>query len=183
MMRDIIQHGIHGEYVSSVKPHDMIGMPEYCHFTSPIRRLSDCICHYLLKYIYYKNKNYSFKQPFDEDELSLLSSKCLAASKKDKKIQFMDKKFRMIQAIDKFIRENESTTIHYHYNGYTGLFINLTICGINEMNIYMSYVIRIRNFDKKFNINQIYSAPITRVNCYMRFDENTIPELEQHVLS
>ena len=49
MLQDIIQNGIQGEYVSSIQSHDLVGMPEYCHFTSPIRRLSDCICHYLLK--------------------------------------------------------------------------------------------------------------------------------------
>ena len=95
----------------------------------------------------------------------------------------MDKKFRMIQAIDNIIRKDKSAIIHYHFNEYTGLFLNLTICGVNDMNIYMSYVLRVRNFEKTFNKKQIYSVRITRVNCYMKFDENTIPELEQHVLN
>ena len=51
LLNEIIVNGIQADYISTVKPHDLVGSPEYCHFTSPIRRLSDCVCHYLLKYI------------------------------------------------------------------------------------------------------------------------------------
>ena len=52
LLNEIITNGIKAEYISTVKPHDLVGSPEYTHFTSPIRRLSDCVCHYLLKYIH-----------------------------------------------------------------------------------------------------------------------------------
>ena len=62
LLNEIIVNGIKAEYISTVDSHDLVGAPEYCHFTSPIRRLSDCICHYLLKYIHLKktNPNYLF---------------------------------------------------------------------------------------------------------------------------
>ena len=37
--------------------NDLVSMPEYAHFTSPIRRMSDCVCHYLLKFIYLRKEN------------------------------------------------------------------------------------------------------------------------------
>ena len=52
LLNEIIMNGIQAEYLSQNRSHDLVGMPEYSHFTSPIRRLSDCVCHYLLKYIY-----------------------------------------------------------------------------------------------------------------------------------
>ena len=82
MIKEIITNGIQADYLSNVESHDLVGMPEYCHFTSPIRRLADCICHYLLKYIHLKGK---VECPFDEMELMLLADQCVRATKTDKK--------------------------------------------------------------------------------------------------
>ena len=43
LLNEIIVNGIKAEYLSSVQSHDLVGAPEYCHFTSPIRRLTDCV--------------------------------------------------------------------------------------------------------------------------------------------
>ena len=48
-MNRIIDEGIKAEYLSNESSHDLVGMPIYCHFTSPMRRVSDCICHFLIK--------------------------------------------------------------------------------------------------------------------------------------
>ena len=56
MITEIITKGIKADYLSNSESHDLVGMPEYCHFTSPIRRLADCICHYLLKYIHLRTQ-------------------------------------------------------------------------------------------------------------------------------
>ena len=80
--------------MSKVKSHDLVGSPEYCHFTSPIRRISDCICHYLLKYIYLREQNCELEVPFTNKQLEKHSSNCVKLTKKMKNIQYMDIKFR-----------------------------------------------------------------------------------------
>jgi exoribonuclease R len=59
LLKEIITNGIRADYMANIESHDLVGMPEYCHFTSPIRRLSDCVCHYLLKFIYFTPFNIS----------------------------------------------------------------------------------------------------------------------------
>ena len=181
MLQEIITNGIRADYISSISPHDLVGMPEYCHFTSPIRRLSDCVCHYLLKYIYFKNKNY--KIPFNEEKLNSLSVKCLNANKKDKKNQYLDIKFRLLQVMNNMIYNNKFINIEYYITSYSGLFLNIIICKIDNFNIHMSYTLRIRNYTKEINPKEKHSLNITHVNCFEKYDQNTIPELDLHILN
>ena len=179
MLQEIITNGIRAEYLSTIESHDLVGMPEYCHFTSPIRRLSDCVCHYLLKDIYFKNRNVINKIPFNQDDLNKLAIKCVNANKKDKKNQYLDIKFRLLQVMANLINYNEKITIQYYITGYSGLFLNLIICKIDNFNVHMSYTLRIRNYNKTINPKEKFELIITQVNCFIKFDENTIPELDQ----
>ena len=181
MLQEIITNGIRADYISSIAPHDLVGMPEYCHFTSPIRRLSDCVCHYLLKYIYFKNKNYNI--PFNEESLNSLSIKCLNTNKKDKKNQYLDIKFRLLQVMNNMIYINKLINIEYYITSYSGLFLNVIICKIDNFNIHMSYTLRIRNYMKEVNPKEKHNLTITNVNCFTKYDQNTIPELDSHILN
>ena len=95
-------------------------MPEYCHFTSPTRRVADCICHYLLKYIHLRP---NVDCPFGENELGLLENSCLMTTKKDKKNQYLDIKFRLLQVMSKILEKNSKITIEYYITSYKGLFL------------------------------------------------------------
>ena len=68
--------------MSNAESHGLVGIPEYCHFTSPIRRVADCICHFLLKYIHLTP---NVDCPFGENELVTLANLCLITTKKIKK--------------------------------------------------------------------------------------------------
>ena len=124
----------------------MVGAPEYCHFTSPIRRLSDCVCHYLLKYIYLKNK-IDIEVPFSNDDLVKYSNSCMRITKLMKNIQYKDNKFRLIQVMGSLLICEEPVKIGYYVSSYTGLFLNIIINSINEHTIYISYTLRINNLE------------------------------------
>ena len=181
LLREIITNGIRADYMSNVEAHDLVGMPEYCHFTSPIRRLSDCVCHYLLKYIFFKHKKPDLV-PFSEVELDFFTTKCLNVSRTDKKIQYLDTKFRLLQVMDNMIFTNKKIDIEYYITSYSGMFLNIIICKINRFRVHMSYTLRTRDYAKDVNPSIKHFLCITHVNCFTKYDENTIPELDKHVL-
>lgn len=179
MIKEIITNGIQADYLSNVESHDLVGMPEYCHFTSPIRRLADCICHYLLKYIHLKGK---VECPFDEMELMLLADQCVRATKTDKKNQYLDIKFRLLQVMYKLVERNSSILIEYYITSYKGLFLNLIICKIQQYNVHMSYTLRVPDYKKEINPKIRNSLIITKINCFTKYDQGTIPELDNELL-
>lgn len=181
LLNEIITNGIKAEYLSQNNSHDLVGMPEYSHFTSPIRRLSDCICHYLLKYIYLRKNNNNLIIPFSNDDLNILSNKCLYTSKNMKKIQYKDIKFRLIHTMHNMLLTRENITLTYFITSYSGLFLNIIICKIDDHDVHISYTIRTRRFNGEIN-NSHNSVKITRVNCLQTYDEGSIPELERHIL-
>ena len=179
MIKEIITNGIKADYLSNSESHDLVGMPEYCHFTSPIRRVADCICHYLLKYIHLRP---NVDCPFDENELGLLANSCLMTTKKDKKNQYLDIKFRLVQGMSKIFEKNPNITIEYYITSYKGLFLNLIISKIDEYNVHMSYTLRVSNYKKEINSKEKRSLKISEVNCFTKYDQGTIPELDNELL-
>jgi len=179
MLKDIVTNKIQANYQSQVHAHDLVGLPEYCHFTSPMRRMSDCVCHFLLKYIHLRRMK-QLPCPFDEKELDDISQQCYHAVKQDKKNQYLDTKFRILQSMVCYLQTHESLKLKYYETSYTGLFLNLTICGIDEHDVYFSYTLRRKYVD--FVVaqqSQIQEVMITKVYSGMKFDEGTIPELDR----
>ena len=178
LLNEIIVNGIKAEYISTVNPHDLVGAPEYSHFTSPIRRLSDCVCHYLLKYIHLKNANPYLQVPFSNDQLKKYSNDCLKLTKVIKNIQYKDTKFRLIQTMSMMLLTCESIDIVYYVTSYTRGFLNIIINKINEHTVYLSYTLRINDIQTEYILKEEKQLAITEVNCLGKFDEGSIPELD-----
>ena len=179
LLNEIIVNGIQADYISTVKPHDLVGSPEYCHFTSPIRRLSDCVCHYLLKYIHLKPNNPAMPIPFTNQQLEIYSSNCMQISKSIKNIQYKDTKYRLLQTMNTMLLTRPALTIQYYVTGYVKCFFNIIICSINEHKVYLSYTLRIPILVKECVIKEIKTLEITEVNYTNKFDEGSIPELDR----
>jgi exoribonuclease R len=184
LLHEIITNGIHADYMNTVSSHDLVGSDEYTHFTSPIRRVSDCICHYLLKYIHLKKYNIDLEIPFDLDKLQELSQKCVIETKKIRKIQYKDDKFRLIQIMNFLLLDYEYIKLSFYITGFKQPFLNIIINQINEHNIYISYTLKINNnnnyiHDPKF----IHNLNITFVNIPGKFDEGSIPELDNYIFN
>ena len=178
LLNEIIVNGIQAEYISSVKSHDLVGSPEYCHFTSPIRRLSDCVCHYLLKYIHLKPFSPDMPIPFNNHQLEIYSNKCMQISKTIKNIQYKDTKYRLLQTMNGMLLLSPALTIQYYVSSYVKCFFNIIICNINEHSVYLSYTLRISNLEKDYVIKQVKTLEVTKVNYTNKFDEGSIPELD-----
>jgi len=179
LLHHIITNGISADYMNTVASHDLVGSKEYTHFTSPIRRASDCVCHYLLKYLYLKNINPSLNIPFNNEKLKFLSEKYVTKTKEIKKIQYTDTKFRLIQVMHNIIEVKHQLEIQYCITCYIGGFLNIIIKNIDEFSVYLSYSLKRNEYKEKIDNKKMYSLTITTVNCRKKFDEGAIPELDE----
>ncbi len=180
ILNEIIDKGISAEYLSSISSHDLVGTPVYCHFTSPIRRLADCVCHYLLRSI-----KLQIESPWSKEDLEEISKRCFEITKKEKNIQYDDTKFRVIQLLK--ILSKDKLEIGVRITKYTGLFINCMINKIyfndEEFDTQLSYSLRIKR-NLKFSISDLTKKiKIENVNPFEKFDENSLPDLDNFLKS
>lgn len=178
LLQYIITNGIRADYMHNVASHDLVGSKQYTHFTSPIRRVSDCVCHYLLKYLYLKNINSTIDTPFNIEQLKEFSLNSVNKSREIKKIQYSDNKFRLIQLMNEIIKLKKSLEIQYYVSGYINGFINIIIKKIDNINVYLSYSLKRNNYKENIDKSIVFKLNINQVNCRGKFDEGSIPELD-----
>ena len=85
--------------------------------------------------------------------------------------------------MDNMIHEKGSIVLEYYITSYSGLFLNIVICKIDNFNVYMSYTLRIRNYNKEINTDEHKVMICTDINCFTKFDQNCIPELDNQLLN
>ena len=84
--------------------------------------------------------------------------------------------------MNNMIYQKGSVILEYYITGYTGLFLNLVICKIDNFKVYMSYTLKIRNYDKEINKDEHNLITCKKVNCFTNYDQNCIPELDSYLI-
>ena len=176
VVHELIKEGICAKYSSIKLPHELVNNELYTHATSPLRRASDCIVHFLLKAQYL-----NIDSPFSNDELTEIAEKLTIKAKYFKNIQFKDTKLRIFQWIAEELEARlNSINIRFKIISYKNGFLNLIIFKIDDMNVNISYSLKrkkikskIINYDEEYNIN------ITKINYYDKHDEGTLEELDK----
>ena len=84
--------------------------------------------------------------------------------------------------MSKLLEKFPNIIIEYYITSYKGLFLNLIISKIDEYNVHMSYTLRVSNYKKEINPKEKRSLKISEVNCFTKYDQGTIPELDNELL-
>lgn len=191
LMDKIIKSNISAKYTPNEKSHDLVGSMKYTHFTSPIRRASDCICHFLLKYIHLKKIDPATIPPFTEEKLKTFVNIIDIQTKIEKKLQHADNKFRTIQALANIVVLKSNANISLMYNGFANAktnYLNLKIKKINKFNVSISLTLKInKNVEhviehfKRFNDDNLLTINIQYVNVPRRYDDDILPDLQKYI--
>ncbi len=180
ILREIINNGKSAKYQSKRHNHTLVNVDSYTHFTSPLRRVSDLIAHYL-----FKSSLLEESSPFTIDELNNYSEIITQKGKNLKKIYYDDNKLRCLEAIYNMLDEGKEVIIYFRYTQYTGLFANFMIEKINDFDVSVSTSFRIPNFTRNtdFNINPFHAIKITRIGNLTKFDSDILPEMYDYIVN
>lgn len=174
-IHDLIKDGISANYSTENKKHELIGTNQiYTHSTSPLRRASDCIVHFLLKAKYLKKEC-----PFTKEQLEIFAEKLNKKNKEMKQIQFKDIKLRTFQWIAEELEcRLNPIKIKVKSINYKAPFLNLMIIKIDNMDVNIPYTVKRK---KDVSIDTTITINITKINPYNKYDEGTLPELDSQI--
>ncbi len=168
MLECIIKNGISAKYETKKNKHLLIDTELYTHFTSPLRRASDCITHFI-----FKNKlGGGGDFPFDLNWLEIISSKFTEHFKKDKKRNYNDTKRFTLMALDNL---QKPIKCHFKFISQFNEYTNLILYKANEFNLQMSITLRNKPAKKEF------VCEISEINFNERFDNKIFPELNKKI--
>lgn len=83
---------------STLQPHDKLKSQNYTHFTSPLRRVLDCVVHFCIRiYIVQRTHGIKIQNPFDGEMLERFIGKYDATSKYLKQLGYFSQKYAMVE--------------------------------------------------------------------------------------
>ena len=69
--------------------------------------------------------------------------------------------------------------IQYYITGYIRGFINIIINKIDDCSVYLSYSLKRNEYKENIDNKEMHTLTITIINCRKKFDEGSIPELDE----
>lgn len=183
LLNDIVRHGIKAEYKGSSAGHDLIGIEKYSHFTSPLRRLSDIVVHYLLKFLYLKEEvNPNIKIPFTKAKLETISTHTQTISKKIRKISYEENKLRLFQIMYNTIQKNGDIEVDIIYTSYIkNRFLNVMITRIGDCKIHLSLTFKKNNL-KIIGTKKKMTFKIKKMYPKAGYDNKIFPDLTEFLI-
>lgn len=189
----IVKNGIKACYNSIKIKHDLVEKDMYVHFTSPLRRVIDCVTHYILKYIIKKRSSKKIKFPFEKEMIKRIEEQSNKVNKELKKLQYNDAKYRMIQAMDNMLLtqiydnmyKKASLQIEFKILSYSGIFLNVMVTKIEDYPVYFTMTFRKSYLDGQKINDYIKNKYILKISISQIFFHETIhdggrfPEIEE----
>jgi len=189
----IVSNGVRACYNTLKAKHDLVEKKFYVHFTSPLRRANDCVCHYIVKYLMIKKENDKVVFPFKKDNIYTIMENCNEINKKIKKMQYNDTKYRMVQAMDNILYKKSfnnmykqsSIAIKFKIRSYSGIFLNINVSQIDQYPVYLMMTFK-RQFLNDIKINNLIKNNVLMDGTIRTIffqesvlDAGKFPELEQ----
>lgn len=176
IMAEIIRNGIRASYDAEKISHKIVGSNLYSHFTSPLRRVSDVIVHFILKDLTLG------RDSFSKSQLDTFAKMTTKKTREIKSLQLLDKKYRYYQCMQHLISYDNYVKLKYRFMKYSGMFVNIMIEKINEHNVQISYCLKVKPINYKginFKENTTHDVIITEI--YLptsKYDSGVLPQLE-----
>lgn len=189
----IVSNGVRACYNTLKVNHDLVEKKFYVHFTSPLRRANDCVCHYIVKYLMIKRENDKVVFPFKKETIYTIMENCNEINKKIKKMQYNDTKYRMVQAMDNILYkktfdnmyQQSTIAIKFKIKSYSGIFLNIHVNKIDHYPVYLMMTFK-RQFLNDAKINNLIKKNVildgTIRTIYFQesvLDAGKFPELEE----
>lgn len=157
-LENIIRNEIRAEYSVENKNHMMIDNKKYTHFTSPLRRSSDCLIHYIIK-----GEKINIKDL--ENSCSIINQ----VTRLDKKRSYNEiKKYTFISMNNM----KKPIIAKFRKISHNGMYLNMMMTEINKFNVQISISIK----TKIYREDDIYLS-INNINLNGKYDNEIITEL------
>jgi exoribonuclease-2 len=169
---DILKYQLSAEYATA-GTHDLLGGHLYTHATSPLRRFSDCIVHFMLKAQLQEQPC-----PFTAEQLQTWGARLTYVGKQHRRRQLNEQK----RAILKWMHHNAPVDIEVRVISWHSPYVNLVVNKINQMPVHMSYALHIGHRSPKVKVDDMLRLKVTQVCWYMADDQGSLPELDQLIL-
>ena len=165
-----------GQYTCAPKNHEKLGRHAYTHFTSPLRRWTDCVCHLLLKFLHHRKIVEDVPLPYTAFRIETIAAQSNQLVKQLKRESAAETRDVLRTYIHQKISDRCTVTVEYVVESYSPERLSVKIQSIDGHEVYLRYVypppisLRVSKRPQK-----VY---LTTINIDTEQDEGSLPDLE-----